>query len=575
MADYEMSIDLSPIIRAVQKVNDNIGIVSDQVEQVNDNLIKVRNETMNEIEKLKIQLETMEKDARFRAALQRALTEIIRVRQELEQNFGTHKLVRDYMLGILQASDLALISKSTISRCTEELMISAPQYWLAPCLIALAAWISDNKTLAERAVKEAIKRDEEKTCLLFALVTRRVNAGRIAAGKKGTSVCFQWLNRYFSLQDPRKMRSSIVAYVDAYSNGVFGYDSENICSEHIRHWMDVLMEENPEFGEEQEKYWNGIFNSKVFPLSGENYEALKLLSPQYNLIENYVSKINASENEGGIKDFINNIQDGVADKDKLIKQIDEQLTYLVTNYEEGKEEELRKEEELLQRIKDLKGDEELAEHQLRQKYAARVDVPVNFADRLNHSILSSDASISEKKTALSLLRPFISKAFNNFITQQKDEYPEVIDLVINDPGKATSDGKPFKWEGSTKNGENAEELTKELGKLYDKEKKEALERVTDDEAKKYLKKGKIALCLFILIIPLFLGISWMRKGKRMLKNNENTRLAIENYYSNNKAKNVSLLEKALEARKEANEIVETFCGDESNESIELKDAENN
>ena len=53
-------------------------------------------------------------------------------------------------------------------------MILAPRYWLAPCLIALSAWINDNKELADKALKEALKRNEEKTTLFFALVSRRV-----------------------------------------------------------------------------------------------------------------------------------------------------------------------------------------------------------------------------------------------------------------------------------------------------------------------------------------------------------------------------------------------------------------
>ena len=146
-------IDLGPVIRAVETVNRNLGIVernlnsnitvvNNNVAIVNDNLNKPAKDLLN----LKAEVEHMRKEQRLAAALQRALTEVIRVRQELEQNFGAHKTVREHMLGILQAVDLALISESTISKCTEELMISAPNYWLAPCLIALAAWISNNQS---------------------------------------------------------------------------------------------------------------------------------------------------------------------------------------------------------------------------------------------------------------------------------------------------------------------------------------------------------------------------------------------------------------------------------------------
>ena len=60
------------------------------------------------------------------AALQNASTEIVRVRQELEQNFGNYKIVRETMLGVLQATDVALVKKNTISRVSEEIMLSTP-----------------------------------------------------------------------------------------------------------------------------------------------------------------------------------------------------------------------------------------------------------------------------------------------------------------------------------------------------------------------------------------------------------------------------------------------------------------
>lgn len=45
-------------------------------------------------------------DQKRQAALQQAATELVRVRQELEQNYGNYKVIRETMLGVLQATDL-------------------------------------------------------------------------------------------------------------------------------------------------------------------------------------------------------------------------------------------------------------------------------------------------------------------------------------------------------------------------------------------------------------------------------------------------------------------------------------
>ena len=74
----------------------------------------------------------MANDQKRQAALQQAATELVQIRQELEQNYGNYKVIRQTMLGVLQATDLALVKKATISRVSEELMLSTPTYWLAP-----------------------------------------------------------------------------------------------------------------------------------------------------------------------------------------------------------------------------------------------------------------------------------------------------------------------------------------------------------------------------------------------------------------------------------------------------------
>ena len=114
MSDYvQVNIDYGRIqnivYNAVSPVDRKVTVVSGQVQQAQEDIIRLQRE-----------LADFRKQQEFAAALQRAITEIIRVRQELEEKFGTHKTVRDNMLGILQASDLSIVGKETITRCTEE-----------------------------------------------------------------------------------------------------------------------------------------------------------------------------------------------------------------------------------------------------------------------------------------------------------------------------------------------------------------------------------------------------------------------------------------------------------------------
>jgi hypothetical protein len=86
------------------------------------------------------------------AILSDAKQNVVMLEQEIEKEFGYYDKVRKHTVGIIQATDINVVRKETIANATEELMISAPRYWLAPALIALSAWLSDNKELAERAL---------------------------------------------------------------------------------------------------------------------------------------------------------------------------------------------------------------------------------------------------------------------------------------------------------------------------------------------------------------------------------------------------------------------------------------
>jgi hypothetical protein len=570
MSEGTVSIDYGYIRQivnnAVSPIDHNVRVVSNQVQQAQDDIIRLQRE-----------LADFRKQQEFAAALQRAITEVIRVRQELEEKFGTHKKVRDNMLGILQANDLALVGQDAIKNCSEELMLSAPNYWLAPSLIALAAWIGNNKSLAERAIKEACKRDEEKTAMLFALICRR--NGR-------TRACFKWLGLYFSKQNPLKMRKSIIAFVDAYSNGVFGNDEEKICDDTINFWMKTLKQENVNFDNEQKAYWSNYYLTMCAgnPSLGADYELLKKVSPQAKAMDEYVERIVAVDKEKGIRENFNEILNAEVNMLSLIDEIDKQLNNLVTAYEE-EEEGLRREEQFYTIVKAKSGDEALAKKIMRLQDAKRYDPPVDFAKRLSQSITAQGqqeeaVAMSAKKTALKLLRGYIEGAFEDFILEKKDAYPTEISLVIPEKGTTAGKytGKNFKWVGKTADGKNNSELHASVGAQYDKAKSESIATVVDK------KGGLIGAIIFavVLVAGIILAaaveggfavlaviggiaaiaclVTW-RKG---VKANKVAREAFAKYYDTAKAKACKIIDEALKARARINDLVAKF---ESNKNF--------
>lgn len=518
----------------IATVNDNVRVVDNKVHQVNRELADLRDKFVQ-----------MMKEQRMAAALQRALTEIIRIRQELEQKYGSYQLVRNTMLGILQANDLALVRNETIATASEELMISTPKYWLAPCVVALSAWIADNKELANRALNEALKRDAEKTSLVFALVCRRsAHTGDEKANEAKNIACFKWLSCYFSMQKAKSMKRSIITYINAYVNGVFGANEsekmKEICDfdSYVAKWMKDI-DANGTLEAEQSAYWAEFYESRCKNIH-EDYPFLKNTCPQFEQINTYVRRINAVDE---IFDHFASIASAKVDKTRLAEMIDNELMTLVSKFDDD-EAPLREEEELMTLIKELKGDEDHAKRIVAARKIKRADPPVNFAEQLTQAITSPDTGndiASARKTSCKFLSKYIVPAYHKFISEKRSEFPESIDINFDD------------WHGSTTDGSNKDKLKRDYAAGVNAKRNAELSTI-----KKPLKFLIIAAVLAVVAIIGFVAgaaplgiigliatavmvVTWFNKNKK----NKADALAIDSKYDEMIKNGCSIIEKAI------------------------------
>lgn len=391
-------------------------------------------ETANHnIQVLTQKFQEMVNDQKKQSALQQASTELVRVRQELEQNYGNYKVIRETMLGVLEATDLALVKKTTISRVSEELMLSTPRYWLAPCLVAVAAWIGNDRDLAQRAIAEAVKRDEERTAITMALICRRNNR---------VETCYEWLSIYFSHQNAANFSEGSFAYIDAYVNGIFGPDEKHMCDDYVMQWMNEIRGNSSNFEASQEKTWKEYCSRFSLDIS-HLYPDLEGTVTEYERINEYVSRILSVD---PIAENLTGINNAYIDQNRLKARIDDSLIKLISKYNED-EEPLRKEEAYLKAVKYFEGDKEAAKQSILKIEHERKQQTLNLVEQMSNVILTDkDTSPSERKTAVSFLSGYIRKGFQTYITEKKDAFPKQITMNV--------DG----WSGTSEDGNNADEL---------------------------------------------------------------------------------------------------------------------
>ena len=252
--------EIAGVAAAVAATNGNVSNVGRKVDQVYTKLEQAEKEIL-EIRKV---LDYMIYDQQMKHNLSVAETRIVKIRQELERKYGNYAKIRSATVGILQATDVGIVKKDTIGFVSDEMMITTPGYWLAPCICALSAWINDDRETAEKAVLEAVKRNDILSSLFFALISRR--AARFNA-------CYLWTYRYIRNQDPENLDVKCVFVLDAFANGLLGSDSEGRVFACMKDWLRILNEKDNYMEHQIEAWKNGMLAWKKYDFD-QNYKLL-------------------------------------------------------------------------------------------------------------------------------------------------------------------------------------------------------------------------------------------------------------------------------------------------------------
>lgn len=472
------SSDIYRLERKVENVSGLVADVSKQVSAVNSNVQRVDTELMD----LKKRFQAMVEEQRKTAILQKAATELIRVRQELEQKFSNYKVVRETMIGVLQATDLALVKQTTISRVSEELMLSTPKYWLAPCLVAVAAWIGNDRDLAERAIAEACKRDEERTALTMALICRRNNK---------VDTCYEWLSLYFSKQTVSSFSEGSFVYIDAYINGVFGPDEKHMCDDYLAKWLADIKGSNDNFEADQKGIWSEYCKTFTCNL-GSVYPNLQQSVAEFPVINEYLGR---AEGAVAIEENFADIMRTEVDTQKIKDTIDKNLITLVSRYNDD-EEPLRKEEAYLKAVRRLDGDEAAAKQEILDQEILRRKQTVNIVEQMTNAIrLDVEAQPSERKTAVSILSSYIQGGYEDYIAEKKGTFPQSITMNI------------CGWQGRTADGQNVAYLQNEFNNFLNN-------KYVQEKA--VAAKSRFTMWMILAIVAGVLGIIGFATGTAIL-----------------------------------------------------------
>ena len=441
--------DLSLIERSLSNLAGSIDYVNNRVDQVDDN-VKV---VYNEVEKLAIEFREYVEMQSLANRKAEAKMNLSAIRDKLKDNFGHYDIVRRTATGILQANDLAIVKSSMLSHVTEKQMIETPNYWLTPCLVALSAWINDDKALAERALAEGIRRNDEKTSLFFGLICRRI-------GRESSSL--KWFARYLEAQDEEKLDRKAVIVLDAFASGLLGNDTENFVYQQIQEWMSNL-EAKPGFTEKQLDNWKNAINSKRVPLQKGLYPYLEKYSNTWDNLKDVLEGANLNND---LYEYFKKVFEQKEETKKLKVELDKILDSLVTEFDE-EELPLKREEQFEELVVKYNGSESRANAQMALEKSVYDDYR-DFMQLLTDASMNpeeSKSSVATQKFATALSRNNIVTAFNDVVAQNRMNVPYEIEINVDTFNDKTQDG------------EDEEEILDRFEKLVEQEKQTELSKV--------------------------------------------------------------------------------------------------
>lgn len=525
--------NLGAIHNDLQTLDSNVGAVNSNIKVVYDEIGSLAKEFHDFV--------SVQQRAN---RLNQAETRLVKIRQELEKKYGHYDIVRRTTTGILQADDIGIVKKDTISNATEELMISTPGYWLAPCLVALAAWINDQPELAEKAIKEGIKRNDEKTSLFFALICRR-------ADRK--EACLKWTQRYLANQDEENLDRKTIIVLDAFASGLFGADTEGVISRQMNEWLQHL-EEKPGFTEKQTQQWSEAINLKRKPIDTSSYTYLRKYSKTWPVLEDILE---GAHLHAEMLEYLIGIFEQKVSTATVREQLDDILDSLVTDFDD-EELPLRKEEKFEQFIVDFRGDESRARQNMNVEQTA-FETHKDFTQLLTDAAMKPEtahSSVSTQKFAFALSRDWVMNAYNDVVAQNRMKIPNEIEINVDTFNDTTVDGQ------------NENELLERFSTLVSSERDAELATCVMSSFEQFCLYGGIAVGVIRLVMLLFgnkfLGLIAVIAGVGMVLNHFSKKKDIEN-------KRQNIAERYEKKRSSGSEIIRATLAEVVDFRIEFAD----
>ncbi len=207
--------------------------------------------------------------------VQNAYNELAEAERELEQEFGRYQEVRELAAGIIYIVDSGFISRSVILDVTERLTIRTPRYWLAPAILAVAAWLDNDQDRYIDSINSALALSSSKTALFMTLLLRR---------QARTDVMQEWIGSYLGGLKSDNLPTDFAVVIEAVAGGTLGAGSAPQLARTMRRWYQIAARSADVKAEEIGQWERNLLSLAAAGNYAEQFPALAQSSPTWELL---------------------------------------------------------------------------------------------------------------------------------------------------------------------------------------------------------------------------------------------------------------------------------------------------
>jgi hypothetical protein len=200
----------------VSGIDHKVSDLDRQVGGIGDTVALLANTIAPAIKKLQSDFNKLAEELRLNRVKDEARDNRDDLDRELKEQFGPHKEVRKLAANIIRIVGTGVIDDKVLLHAAQQRMVDLPDYWLAPAVVAVAAWLSGNEVKCSEALDLATRLDRSKTALFMALLLRHHDRGQALQ---------RWIDAYLAGLQPRNLPADFQVVIDAVASGALGAGS--------------------------------------------------------------------------------------------------------------------------------------------------------------------------------------------------------------------------------------------------------------------------------------------------------------------------------------------------------------